>query len=178
MIRASEDDSIQVELHQVRFHVADNKRFLQALRDLGKENQCTIICFNRNTIVGKRHVEAAIKFAFRSFNSHSPISRSIEVEALLYAAGTRQTGLIGSFGIQPGNNECYLCILPSSGRGERILQDIMEFVDDEDWEELPETKINEIQRLFGVTSAEIQVAGLERISDLVLERVALLNINR
>nr|WP_319539359.1 KEOPS complex subunit Cgi121 [uncultured Methanospirillum sp.] len=178
VFKASGDENIQVELHQVRFHVGDNQEFLKKLRNLGKENQCTFICFNRNSVVGKRHVEAAIRFAFRSFNSDSPISRSIEVEALLYAAGTRQTGLIGTFGSQAGENECYLCILPPVERGEKGLRDFMEFVDEEDWEGLPQKKIQRLQKLFWITDAEIHVTGIKRICDLVLERVVLLNINR
>ena len=178
MIKAPERNSIQVEIHQVRFHVEDNQRFLQTLRSLGKEDQCTFICFNRNSVVGKKHVEAAVRFALRSFNSESPISRSIEVEALLYAAGTRQTGLIGSFGIQPGENDCYLCILPPVGRGKTNLCEFMKFVDEENWEDLPKKKIQDLKRLFGITDAEIHVTGIERISDLILERVALLTINR
>jgi len=176
--KALGDEKIHVELHQVRFHVADNQEFLQKLRSLGKTNTCTFICFNRNSVAGREHVEAAIRFAFRSFNSDSPISRSIEVEALLYAAGTRQTGLIGTFGIQPGENECYLCILPPVEKGKIGLCELMEFVDEEDWEDLPREKIQHLQKLFGITDAEIYVTGIKRISDLILERVVLLNINR
>ena len=178
MLKVLGDENILVEIHQVRFHVEDNQRFLQTLRSLGKENQCTFICFNRNSVVGKKHVEVAIRFAFRSFNSYSPISRSIEVEALLYAAGTRQTGLIGTFGIQTGKNDCYLCILPPVERGESDLREFMKFVDEENWEDLPQKKIQHLQKLFGITDDEIHVTGIERISDLILERVALLNINR
>ncbi len=178
MIKSSGTDEIQAEIHQVRFHVADNQGFLQKLREIGKENKCTLICFNRDTIAGRRHVETALRFACRSFNSDSPISRSIEVEALLYAAGTRQTGLIGSFGIHPGNNECYLGILPPIQDAEKILHRFITFVDDEDWDDLSKKKIDHLLKLFEISKEEIQVIGNERVTDLILERVALLNVNR
>ncbi len=167
-----------MEIHQVRFHVDNLPVFLQKLRLLGQNNQCSLICFNREAIAGKQHVSTALRFAMRSFRSDSAISRSIEVEALLYAAGTRQTGLIGPFGIHLGDNICYLCILPPRKDTSVDLQQVMEFADDENWEEIPEDKRERLGGLFGITHAEIRVAGREKLIDLILERVALLNINR
>ncbi|PWR72254.1 KEOPS complex subunit Cgi121 [Methanospirillum lacunae] len=172
------NDAIQSEVHQVRFHVTENKDFLQKLRALGKKSKCSLICVDRNSVAGRRHVEAALHFAFRSFKSDSPISRSLEVESLLYAAGTRQTGLIGPFGVKPGENECYLCLIPPSDEAEKELHEFMDFVDHENWEEISSEKLQCLQKLFGISENELQITGIERITDLVLERVALLNINR
>jgi KEOPS complex subunit Cgi121 len=172
------EEKNEVEIHQVRFHVSDKEEFLQKLRTLGKKNQCTIICFNQHTMAGIEHVKTALQFALRSFSSKSPISRSIEVEALLYAAGTRQTGFISSFGIQTGENECYLCILPPKEKLQMVLAECMKFVDTEMWENLSLKKRNDLKKIFGITETEIKVTGKDRIVDLVLERVALLNINR
>jgi len=172
------EEKSEVEIHQVRFYVSDKQGFLQKLRTLGKKNQCTIICFNQHTMAGIRHVETALQFALRSFSSKTPISRSVEVEALLYAAGTRQTGFISSFGIQTGENECYLCIIPPRKELQTVFAECMKFVDAEMWEDLSPKKRNELEKNFGITETEIMITGKDRIVDLVLERVALLNINR
>lgn len=174
-----EDSSLTaLEVCQVRFFVEKLPKFLERLRSIGQDTGCALICFNRDMMAGRRHVETAIRFAERSFRSDNPISRSIEVEALLYAAGTRQTGLIGSFGIQPGMNACYLCILPPSAEAKKMLGEVMKFIEDEDWEEIATTKKEKLEEVFGITPAEIEVTGRERLVDLVLERVALLAINR
>lgn len=170
------DETVQADVHQVRFHVTENKEFLQKLRDLGKKRKCSLICVDRNFVTGRRHVEAALHFGVRSFKSNIPISRSLEVECLLYAAGTRQTGLIGPFGVKPGDNECYLCLLPPSNEAEKDLHEFMEFVDHENWEESSNDKLQHLEKLFGISEIELQITGIDRITDLVLERVALLNI--
>ncbi|HWQ62835.1 MAG TPA: KEOPS complex subunit Cgi121, partial [Methanospirillum sp.] len=169
------DETVQADVHQVRFHVTENKEFLQILRDLGKKRKCSLICVDRNSVAGRRHVETALHFAGRSFKSDIPISRSLEVESLLYTAGTRQTGLIEAFGIKAGTNECYLCILPPSDEAEKEIHEFMEFVDHEKWEEISSDKIKHLQRLFAITDSELQLSGIDKITDLILERVALLN---
>lgn len=176
--RESTKETIHVEIHQVRFSVKEIQAFLEKLRILGKKRNCCFICFDRNSVAGKRHVKAAIWFALRSFSTDSPISRSLEVESLLYAGGTRQTGLIRPFGIKVGDNECYLCIFPPVEGEKKILPEVMEFVDEENWEELGSERLQHLQELFGITQDEINITGIERITDLIIERVALLNINR
>lgn len=166
------------EIHQVRFHVDDLPTFLKEMRSIGKKDHGTIICFNREMMAGRRHVEAALRFASRSFTSGEQIARSIEVEALLYAAGTRQTGLIGPFGIKKGENECYLCIIPPGSPAVDNLTTMVTMVDEENWEEMNQSKKDHLQEVFGITTAEIRVTGKDRLIDLILERVALLTINR
>jgi KEOPS complex subunit Cgi121 len=166
------------KIHQVRFHVLDLQLFLQDLRKLAQETRCAIICFNHDMMAGRKHVEGAIRFAERSFRSENPISRSIEVEALLYAAGTRQTGLIGPFGIKAGLNECYLSLIPYHDEVIWQLERRMGFVDNESWEEMSVEKSKKLQNIYGITPVELEIVGTDKLSDLILERVALLTINR
>ena len=177
-IPGESDDTGERKIHQVRFHVIDLKLFLQDLRKLGQETRCAIICFNHDMMAGRKHVERAIRFAERSFQSENPISRSIEVEALLYAAGTRQTGLIGPFGIKTGLNECYLSLIPYHDEVIWQLERKMTFVDNESWEEMSAEKSKNLQRVYGITPAELEIVGIDKLSDLIFERVALLTINR
>ncbi|HWQ66024.1 MAG TPA: KEOPS complex subunit Cgi121 [Methanospirillum sp.] len=163
---------------QVRFEVLDIPGFLKELRRVGKKYQCSIICFNREAMAGRRHVTSALWHAERSFLSGEGISRSLEVESLLYAAGTRQTGLIGSFGIHEGINECYLSIVPDHAEAYDDLTSLMEENGDEDWEIISPQKEERLIEFFGITDLEICVVGRERVVDLVLERVALLTVNR
>ncbi|PKL59542.1 MAG: hypothetical protein CVV33_07300, partial [Methanomicrobiales archaeon HGW-Methanomicrobiales-4] len=106
------EDDTEILIQQIRVSVSDISGFLAELRRIGKKHHCTLICFNREVIAGQRHSRSAIRHAERAFEEGQTIARSLEVESLLYAAGTRQTGLIGPFGIHMGMNECYLCIVP------------------------------------------------------------------
>lgn len=167
-----------LDIHQVRFTVPDIHEYLQELHVIGTQCECSFICFNRHVIAGRKHVTAAVMHALRSFHSGNQIARSIEVESLLFAAGTRQTGLIGPFGIHNGFNECYLCIVPRNDNAEGKIRTLMEFADDENWEEISLEKVENLQKLFSITREELQVTGNNRLQDLILERVALLAVNR
>lgn len=167
----------EYQIIQVRFEVPDLSSFLGSLRKVGQVSGCKIICFNREMMAGRRHVESAVRHAIRSFSSGEAIARSLEVEALLYAAGTRHTGLIGSFGIHTGENESYLCLIPPSAKVFSDLQPLVGTEVDEEWERIDAEKEERLVRFFGITEPEIRVVGRDRISDLILERVALLSVN-
>jgi len=57
------------------------------------------------------------------------------------------------------------------------LAEIVEFVE-EGWETIDEEKRKRLSEAFGITPAEIRTAGQERFRELVLERVALLEVYR
>ena len=174
----TDNDGDFLEIHQARCTVPDIREFLQNLQLIGNQYECSLICFNRQVMAGRKHVTAAVMHALRSFRSGNQIARSIEVESLLYAAGTRQTGLIGPFGIHNGINECYLCILPQNENADEKVRNLVEYADDENWEEISVEKSRALQKLFDITSEEMQVTGNSRLQDLILERVALLTVNR
>jgi KEOPS complex subunit Cgi121 len=48
----------------------------------------------------------------------------------------------------------------------------------DDWEQITDKKMEILIPLFGITKEEIGVTGKNRIRDLVLERVALLDVNK
>lgn len=175
-MKSTDDTGFRV--WQIRVQVTDIQEFLKELRAIGKKHQCVMVCFNREVMAGFAHVKSAITHAERAITDGTAISRTTEVEALLYAAGTRQTGLIGPFGIHAGENECYLVISPDNEGAYADLSDRITSMDTEDWETIGPGKEQRLCSLFGITDAELVVTGKERIQDLVLERVALLAVNR
>ncbi|MDD2473422.1 MAG: KEOPS complex subunit Cgi121, partial [Methanoculleus sp.] len=105
------------------------------------------------------------------------IANSIEMEALLYAAGTRQCQVAATFGIHPGENGSYIAVCPPAPGVRDRLAGLVTFVDG-DWEELDPAKRARLAILFSITAEEIAVVGEARFRDLVLERVALLDVYR
>lgn len=162
----------------VRVNIQDKGEFLNRIRRTGEEYGVTIVCLNRNMIAGFKHVKIALVHAIRAWKEDHTIARSLEVETLLYAAGTRQTGQIGSFGPENGINDCYLCIIPPKTDACVSLLDWMEEIRDEDWNEIPETKARRLIQVYGITPEELEVTGMNRLTDLISERCALLAVNR
>jgi KEOPS complex subunit Cgi121 len=173
-----DDDESGVLVRQIRVTISDSPEFLAELRQIGTKYKCVLICFNRDVISGYAHVQTAVMHAERAFAEGQAISRTLEVESLLYAAGTRQTSLIGAFGVHSGSNECYLCISPGKSAAYADILDRVSDADHEDWEGIDPEKKWRLQKIFGITDAELAITGDNRIEDLILERVALLAVNR
>ena len=165
-------------IHQFRLNISDQDEFLAYLRELGECNRVNIILFNADRMAGRMHVESAIAHAFRAFDEGHPISNSVEMESLLYASGSRQCQRGIGFGVHPGENRVYLCICPGNKRVLKDIQQIGVNCDEEDWEPFSEEKQSLLIELFGITGEEIGVVGISRLQDLVLERVALLEVYR
>lgn len=167
----------EFEIRTATFRVASCSRFLSGLRAVATAHSIRIICFNADMVAGRAHVEAAMVRALRSVRAGTAISSSLEMEALLYASGSRQCSTAEQFGVRDGGNRAYVCLCPPADAAFNDLSATMEFVDD-DWETLSDQKMERLREAFGITARELQAAGPGRFRDLVLERVALLEVYR
>ena len=165
-------------IRQFRLRIHDRDAFLQHVRDLSIRNAVHIILFDADQMAGRAHAESAIVHAFRAFERGHPISNSVEMEALLYAAGSRQCLQGIRFGVHSGMNRIYLCICPPDREVWAELGMAGEDCSDEDWETVSDEKILQLKEGFGITDEELAIVGPGRIQDLVLERVALLEVYR
>jgi KEOPS complex subunit Cgi121 len=128
-------------------------------------------------MAGLQHAEAALLRALRAVSRGSRVARSLEMEALLYASASRQCAVGAGFGIQEGCNRAFVAIVPPKEEARRALSRIMGFVH-EDWEGIDPGKKRVLMDLFAITDRELEAAGEGRIRALVLERVALLEVNK
>ena len=165
------------EIRQARLTVHDRFAFLHTIQSIARQYSTHIICFNADNMAGLRHAEAAIRYAQRSFFSGRPISNSIEMEALLFAAGSRQCDTAGLFGIHENENAIFVCSCPENECVWEELSQYMHFVT-EVWDEMTPEKEDHIKSLFNITDEELALVGRARIMDLVLERIALLEVYR
>jgi KEOPS complex subunit Cgi121 len=168
---------ISCEIRQALFDVADRDRFLQAVRTVASDHGTAVICFNADTLAGRRHAEMALRLALRSQAAGTLIANSFEMEALLYASGSRQCSIAATFGIHAGNNRAYICCCPARAGVWDALAPLVQFVD-EDWDRLTPERTAKLKELFAIPDEEIAAAGESRFADLVLERVALLEVYR
>lgn len=168
---------VACDIYPAVFTVDENVRFLREIRKVADEFGTHIILFDADRLAGRDHVDAALRHAWRSWTSGEPIANSIEMEALLYAAGTRQCQVAASFGIHPGENHSYIAVCPPAPGVRDRLAGLVTFVDG-DWESIDPAKRARLAELFGITQKEVLVVGEARFRDLVLERVALLDVYR
>jgi KEOPS complex subunit Cgi121 len=166
------------EIRAARCTIHDPGTFLHDLRVVAAAHNTHIICFNADMIAGRAHAAIAVARAVRAFEGGITISNTIEMESLLYAGGTRQCNIAASFGIHKGENRVYICCYPAREGVWAALEPLFRFVG-EDWDAIDPDKRKVLMETFGVSPEELAAAGGDmRIVDLVLERVALLQVMR
>jgi KEOPS complex subunit Cgi121 len=74
-------------------------------------------------------------------------------------------------------NRSYVILVPPVAAAWEALAGCMEFVE-QDWDRLTGEKRRWLAEAFTITEEELAAAGRERFQDLVLERVALLEVSR
>jgi KEOPS complex subunit Cgi121 len=165
------------EIRMAEFDVADRDIFLSDLRRIARHAGTTIVCFDAENLAGMRHAEAAILHALRSWNAGSAVANSFEMEALLFASGSRQCSVASSFGVHDGKNCSYICCCPPREGAWDALAPLVRYV--EDTGKVPKGKHRaRLKELFFISDEEIATVGESKFADLVLERVALLEVYR
>ena len=164
-------------IRQAIITVDDRDAFLRKIQGIARSYSTHIVCFDAEKLAGQNHAMAALKHAKRSFFSQRPISNSFEMEALLFASGSRQCQEAASFGIREGENRTFVCLYPEIEAVWKSLSPCMHFVND-DWDEMTPDKEARLMLLFSVTQEELAVVGRNRLKDIVHERIALLSVNR
>lgn len=171
-----EDLQEPCEIRVGTFTVQDQAELLAVIREIARVHKTHIICFDVEKMAGERHAKIAIHRAERACAQGTLISNSFEMEALLYAAGSRQCSVAVSWGIHDGFNTAFVCCCPPCNAVWNDLAVHMQFTCDSQDNLTPE-RIARLMALYGITPEELDAAGgFNRIVDLVLERVALLEV--
>ena len=168
---------VKYEIRQAIMTVHDRDANLRLIQEIGGRFSVNIICFDAEMLAGREHADAAIQHAWRSIISPKPISNSFEMEALLFAAGSRQCSVAASFGIHEGENKMFICMYPPHEESWKVLSHYMRFVP-ETWNECSPQKVARLISLFGITKDELETVGHSHLKDLILERIALLEVCR
>lgn len=166
----------ECEVKEAVIEVNSLPAFLRKMAGVAEMYQTHIICFDADEMAGRGHAEKAVRHAVRSWREGRAISRSLEMEALLYAAGTRQCRVGTEIGLHEGTNRSYVCFCPPSPEAAETLGEMVRWVD-EDWEEIDAARQARLMDRFEITEEELEAAD-GRLALLVYERVALLEINR
>jgi KEOPS complex subunit Cgi121 len=150
--------------------------FLETIREISESTGTHIICFDADELAGKAHAAKAVRHALRAWQEGRAIANTLEMEALLYAAGTRQCRVATDLGLHAGTNRCYVCLCPPSEAAAAALGKVLTWTE-EDWEEIGSEKERRLMERYDITPEEIE-AACGRIRPLIMERVALLEVNR
>lgn len=169
--------------HVMEFRTLQGHIFIENVPDLIKklnsiasENSSIIQAMDARKIAGMRHVEFAVEKALHAKECNNNVAKDLGVEIMRYASGKRQIGGAFSMGVHSGKNDVVIVVLGTAENVEQSLQDLKPIVSESPVMDYTVSKKDELLGQFSITDAEIEAIGEEMLPDLVLERVALVNI--
>ena len=151
--------------------IDNTELFLKKIREISKDKNIVIQALDADKLAGREHLMFAIEKAMNSFKTGRNIANDLAKEIMLYAAGTRQISRAIKIGIHNGKNNIALVAI-----GENI--DLSGFDDITPCNVLQynDSKNRALMDIFNITEEEINAVGSDKIPELVLERVALVDV--
>lgn len=161
-----------VKVIGARGKAASVGRVMGTVKDFETKQNCTVQVFRADRIFGALHLEVAAEHAQRAFGQGINRSQHLGTEMLLYAAAERQIkNAIGKLGIGDGTERMAIALVGDAPFDELLAN--LEFQRDDtvldgekDWE------------AFGISEADIDQVGSDRIIDLILEKMAMSELDR
>jgi KEOPS complex subunit Cgi121 len=169
---------------------ADVDAFVAELGDVGDEYGVTVQVFDARYVVSRRHLDRALELADRERARGDGIARDRAIEVLLYAAGRRQIERALEIGVSEGSTPAVVLVDGGDGGDDgtngsdgetadvaaeaaaadavRNLLEPAETLDDD---------AERVREFFDVGDRELAATDAT-LEDLVLERVALLVVER
>ncbi len=154
--------------------IRDKWQLISAIKDLKSRHGCIVQALDADMIASERHLRFAVQKALAAFSEARNIAKDEGMEIMRYASGERQIERALFMRVSDSTQRIALVLVGSSP-----LPD--------DWEL---SRIIELDGLgcsfsakavieaFNISSEELCAVGEERIEDLVIERVALVDTYR
>ncbi len=151
--------------------IDNTEKFLQKLKKISKDKNTVLQALDADKLAGEEHVRFAVQKAINSFKMGRNIANDIAKEIMLYAAGTRQISKAMRLGVHNGENNIALVAVGEapdlSAFDEIIPENVLQYND---------SKKNTLMDIFNITKEELEAVGEDKIPELVLERVALVDV--
>jgi KEOPS complex subunit Cgi121 len=161
--------------------LADVVDVIAKLKELGAKYNSHIQLFDANFIFGRDHLESAVLHAERAFDNNSNLAGDPSIEILLYASGERQIKqAIDKLGIKKGLREFGMVIyVPRKNETTFDLEEVCNKTLTELGLARDDSVLNggrEVLERFGIPGDEIDMISESRWGNLILSRVAMVDI--
>ena len=154
-----------VEILGARGPTTDREALLAAAR-----NQGEVQLLDARVVCGREHLLAALEHAERAMREGTNVAKSLAVEFLLYASGERQiSAAIAKMGVREDTTEFAFVRFAGSGAG---IPQTLGLAQDDAVLAVTPAKL----RSFGLSEAELATVPPVQQADLILERVALVDL--
>jgi len=156
--------------------IKDIDDFLQEVNGFSQDNNMVIQAFNADVIYGKNHLVSAVDHAIRAIERKTNTANSLAMEILLYAAGERQLKLaIPKMGVKKGNANIAFVVVNDKKRDEKSIDELLKDLSLERDDKVLEGNEDTL-KAFGLNDQAIKTVTKDKYGDLILEKVAMVDI--
>jgi len=152
-------------------------RLIKAIKDLQSRHGLIAQALDARLVVSERHIHFAVHKALSAFSDGRNIANDAAMEIMRYTSGERQIERALVMGVSDQTRRIALILAKTDGKAswpdDREICQIIE-VDGCGCSSDP----GAVKDIFHISSQELEAAGEERIEDLVIERVALVETYR
>lgn len=164
-----------------RGKIKDIDLAISKLREIEEKHKLVLQVFDARLIYGENHLNSAVNRAERAVTMHTNLAKSFGMEIMLYASGERQISqAIEKMGVKHDTDSIGL-----------IIYDRGKIYSTEDLKKLCDEILNELEFIrddsvlvgdkkvlerFGISGAELNAVPESHWPNLILERVALVDI--
>ena len=154
--------------------------FLKKIENFEKDHNIVIQVFNADLIFGEKHILSAAEHAVRSVKRKTNTTKSLGMEILLYASGDRQLKLaIPKMGVKKGKNSVAFVLVNRIGEDVEISNNLItKLLDDLSLkrnDEVLEGNRDTLKK-FGINDEEVETVTKDKYGNLILEKVAMVDI--
>jgi len=162
--------------------IKDIDEFLSMMHRFSKDQDLVMQAFDAQMIFGKDHLISAVSHAQRAFKQSTNATNSLSLEILLYAAGERQIQkAIKKMGVKQGKQTVAFVLIDERNKTKNskwystkinTLLRLILFTRDDTILEGNHSKL----KRFGISAREIHSLPASKLGDIILERVAMVDV--
>ncbi|WP_244603433.1 KEOPS complex subunit Cgi121 [Methanococcoides sp. NM1] len=167
---------MDIRLVEGSLFIDDLRSYLGRLSTMASEHDVIIQGINADKVAGKDHVDSAIRKAMRSMDNGTNVAKDLGVEIMRYASGKRQIGEAFSIGLTEGQMNVLFIVIGETVSVEGIMESLSGSIKPASVLDYSDSKKDAIVSQFCITGDELEAVGDEMIPELVLERVALVDV--
>lgn len=170
----------QVRISGGYFDINDVEEIIGIVDRIDRENGTTSQLFDADHIAGREHLLHSAKLAFESIERGRAFADSPEIELVCWVAGRRQINKsLKRVGIGEDTDRVAIITIGESAleveKSQKEIFRRLEIEEDKEVLEIDEDKLENLQDAFSITPKQLEVSSA---TDVVLEKVSLLSLER
>ena len=169
-----------IEVIGAKGNIQDMDLFFKQILNLSKEYKIVIQVIDADIVYGKNHLISASQHGVRAFEQKKNSTKTLAMEILLYASGERQIQrAIQKVGIKKGNVNIALVfvdVFQENGKvSDTVVGKILEVLNLTRDDKVLEGDIDTLRK-FGITQQELMTVPKNKHRNLILEKVAMVDV--